>query len=121
VFAAMNRFRVYPDREGDFERIWKERQSFLKEVPGFVQFALLRGDDAGDYISHSTWADRDSFLAWTRSEAFVRGHAQGSLQGILASTPQLSLFSAVIEEDASGRRIDPSQPVPGRRMSLPEH
>ena len=121
MFVAMNRFPVNPDREVDFEQIWKERRSFLEEVPGFVQFALLRGENAGAYISYSTWTDREAFLAWTSSDAFVRGHAQGSLEGILAGPPQLSLFAAVIEQDASGRRIDESQPVPDRRMHLPGH
>ena len=75
MFIAMNKFQVVPERENDFETIWKERDSYLQEVPGFVQFALLRGDVEGEYISHSTWADRDAFLAWTQSESFRRAHS----------------------------------------------
>jgi heme-degrading monooxygenase HmoA len=117
----MNRFHVNLDRETDFERIWKERQSYLEEVPGFMQFALLRSEDAGNYISYSTWTNREAFITWTQSEAFARGHAQGSLKGILTDAPQLNLFSAIIEEDASGRRIDNRQPASHRRMTLPGH
>ena len=64
MFVAMNRFRVVPEREQDWERIWKERESYLQDVPGFVQFALLRGDEEGDYISFSVWRDRAAFDAW---------------------------------------------------------
>lgn len=115
MFVAMNRFRVVPDRERDWERIWRERESYLQEVPGFVQFALLRGDEEGDYISHSIWRDRSSFDAWTRSDAFRKGHAQGSLKGILAGPPQLALFQAVIREEPGVRDLDDSDPQPGRR------
>jgi heme-degrading monooxygenase HmoA len=112
----MNRFQVVPAKEREWERIWKDRETYLQEVPGFVQFALLRGDDEGDYISHSIWRDRTAFDAWTRSEAFSKGHAQGSLQGILAGPPQLGLFQAVIREEPNGEReLDESEPVAGRR------
>ncbi len=76
--------QVKPDKCEDFEEIWRKRESRLKEVghcltcqnaesppssldcrpmliilrhvqtPGFIRFALLRGDEAGDYISQST-------------------------------------------------------------------
>ena len=121
MFVAMNRFRVAADGEADFERMWKERESYLSDVPGFVQFALLRGDNAGDYISHSVWQDREAFLAWMRSDAFVRGHAQGSLAGVLEGAPQVGLYQAIIVEDKERRALDESAPEPHRTMKLPGH
>jgi len=38
MFIAMNRFRIAPGREADFEGIWKTRNSYLNEVPGFIEF-----------------------------------------------------------------------------------
>ena len=67
MFIAMNRFRVLPGQGETFERIWRERDSYLAGVPGFVQFVLLRGDE-GEYISHSTWESREAFDAWTESD-----------------------------------------------------
>ncbi len=96
MFIAMNRFNVAPGRETDFETIWRERETYLRGVPGFLQFALLRSDNQGEYISHSTWRDRQSFLDWTQSEAFAAGHRQGSLMGILQGPPQIALYEAVI-------------------------
>ncbi len=96
MFIAMNRFNVAPGRETDFETIWRERETYLRGVPGFLQFALLRSDNPGEYISHSTWRDRQSFLDWTQSEAFAAGHRQGSLMGILQGPPQIALYEAVI-------------------------
>ncbi len=102
MFVAMNRFSVVNGREDDFERAWGERQSYLDGVAGFVQFALLKGDAGGEYISHTTWRDRSAFLDWTKSEAFIAGHRQGSLAGVLEGPPRLSTYEAVIVETAGG-------------------
>jgi len=98
MFIAMNRFKVVGGKEADFEEIWQGRRSYLKDVPGFVQFALLKLEAGGEYVSHTTWSDRDSFVAWTQSEAFAAGHRQGSLAGILDGPPQVSTYEAVIVE-----------------------
>ncbi len=101
MFFAMNQFQVAPNKGEEFEQIWRERETYLNEVPGFVHFALLRGDNEGEYLSHSTWESRDAFVAWTESDAFRRGHAQGSLMGILQGPPQVRLYEAVLTQDAS--------------------
>lgn len=102
MFIAMNNFKVVSGKEGEFETIWKERESHLNGVPGFVQFALLRGED-GDFISHSTWENREAFIAWTQSDNFVQGHRQGgSLMGVLEGPPQVKMYEAVIVESPKG-------------------
>ena len=74
MFVAMNRFRVVPEQEGEWERIWKERETYLQ------------------------------------------GHAQGSLHGVLAGSPELGLFQAVLWEEAGREREDDaSDPVAGRQ------
>lgn len=98
-FIAMNHFRVDPARGPEFETLWRERQSFLAGVPGFVRFALLRGADPGHYASHTTWASRVAFEAWTESDAFRRAHAQSPLpKGLLQGHPRLETWEAVLEE-----------------------
>jgi len=42
MFIAMNRFKIKPGSEQDFIDIWKNRDSYLKDVPGFKQFNLSR-------------------------------------------------------------------------------
>lgn len=40
-----------------FEEIWKNRESHLKETPGFIRFALLRGDEEGKKtLACSKWS-----------------------------------------------------------------
>lgn len=64
MYIAINRFRITKGQESEFERIWKTRDSHLKEVPGFVEFRLLRGPEAEDhtvYVSHTVWDSAAAF------------------------------------------------------------
>lgn len=101
MFVAMNQFRVNPGREADFEAGWKTRESYLSEVPGFVHFALLKGDEPGDYISHTIWESRQAFVNWTQSDVFRKAHAGGMPEGILATHPRARFYEAVLEQGAS--------------------
>jgi heme-degrading monooxygenase HmoA len=106
MFIAMNRFQVNAGREAEFEERWRSRESYLNQVPGFVAFSLLRNwlqndDKTTEYISHSTWSSREDFDNWTKSENFTRGHAQGSVAGVLAGHPVVSLYEAVLQEERS--------------------
>jgi len=101
MFIAMNHFDVEPARADEFEARWRERETHLAEVPGFVRFALLRGSEPGRYVSHSTWVSRDAFEAWTRSEAFRQAHAGARMPtGVLRGHPRVELFDAVLEQGA---------------------
>jgi heme-degrading monooxygenase HmoA len=106
VFVAMNRFQTNPGKGPEFEEIWRTRETYLDQVPGFLHFTLLRGDQENEYISHSTWESREAFLAWTQSEAFRKGHAQGSLMGVLAGPPQISVWESVLTQG-------PGEPLKG--------
>jgi len=98
LFIAMNRFRVSAGREADFERTWRERKSYLGGLRVIKKITLLRDEGSGEYVSHTSWRDRDAFVEWTRSDAFAAGHTQGPVTGLLEGPPQLSTYEAVIAE-----------------------
>jgi heme-degrading monooxygenase HmoA len=99
-FIAMNHFKVNPERASEFEEHWRKRETYLHEVPGFLRFALLRSDEPGAYVSHSTWANREAFEAWTESEAFRKAHGQARTpEGVLAGPPRLERWEAVLEQE----------------------
>jgi len=103
MFIAMNNFKVNKGREAEFEESWRTRKSHLDEVPGFVEFALLKGDasaEHAEYSSHTVWASREAFVAWTQSPAFAAGHRQGSVAGVLAGPPQVKVYDAVLVQKA---------------------
>ena len=69
-FFAMNRFKIALNRESDFENIWEKRETYLSNVPGFIEFHLVKGkteDTHTLYASHSTWESRKDFDNWTKS------------------------------------------------------
>ena len=66
MYIAMNRFRIALGSEVIFEDLWRQRESYLDETPGFREFHLLRGSTHEDhtlYASHSVW---DSAAAFER-------------------------------------------------------
>ena len=38
----MNRFQIIKGYEDDFEQLWKNRESYLDEVEGFLGFNLIK-------------------------------------------------------------------------------
>ena len=100
MFIAMNRFRIVKGEEMEFERMWVERDTYLNEVPGFVEFHFLRGPEHEDhtlFVSHTIWQSKESFEAWTTSDAFRKAHANagGSRKDIYMGPPQFEGFEAV--------------------------
>ena len=99
MYIAMNRFQVVRGREFDFEKVWRERDSMLTSVPGFVEFHLLRGPELGDhtlYSSHTVWQSHADFDAWTKSEAFRHAHRNaGDNRALYLGHPQFEGFSVV--------------------------
>ena len=88
MFIAMNRFKVKKGSEHDFEQVWMNRETYLERMPGFIEFHLLKGPEAEDhtlYSSHTVWASRAAFEAWTKSEEFRRAHARAGNTGNTAS------------------------------------
>ena len=99
-FIAMNRFKIVPKREQDFENIWKNRETHLEGVPGFIEFHLVKGkseDTHTLYASHSTWNSREDFESWTKSDAFRLSHkGAGVHSGVYLGHPEFEGFEVII-------------------------
>lgn len=99
MYVAMNRFQVALGQEAAFEELWRNRDSHLKDVDGFVDFSILRGAEAADhtlYISHSIWQDEASFRGWTKSEAFRQAHkGVGGNKDLYLGPPHFEGFAKV--------------------------
>jgi heme-degrading monooxygenase HmoA len=98
-FIAMNRFKVAPGSEAQFEEVWLNRDSQLTTVPGFVEFHLLRGPAREDhvlYASHTVWRSKADFEAWTQSEAFRAAHrSAGDRKPLYIGPPQFEGFEVI--------------------------
>ena len=100
MFIAMNRFKIALGFEEGFEKIWRERDSYLSEVSGFQSFSLLKGPEAENhvlYASHTVWESRAAFEAWTESDHFRKAHAQKSApKGTYLGHPVLENFESLV-------------------------
>ena len=48
MFIAMNRFRIVLGKEEEFENVWRNRDTHLENVPGFINFNLVKGEKDDD-------------------------------------------------------------------------
>lgn len=100
MYIAMNRVKIAPGREKDFEKMWKERETHLDKVPGFIEFHLVKGGREEThtlYASHSTWKSEDNCSNWTKSDAF--GQAQkgaGEQSEVYLGHPVFEGFEGII-------------------------
>lgn len=105
MFIAMNRFKVKNGSEGEFERVWRERDSYLHTVPGFVAFNLLKGPQKEDYTlyaSHTHWASKADFEGWTKSEAFRAAHKDAGTNKVnYIGPPEFEGFESVLSLDTT--------------------
>ena len=103
MYIAMNRFKIVPGKEEDFEEVWATRDTHLDQVPGYVEFRLLRGPEHEDhtlYASHTIWASEAAFRDWTRSEAFKAAHRNaGDNRGLYLGHPQFEGFQVTLGSD----------------------
>ena len=99
MFMAMNRFQVVKGEEAAFEQVWLSRDTHLADVPGFVEFHLLRGPELEDhtlFASHTIWRSKADFEAWTTSEAFRAAHRNaGDNKPLYVGHPRFEGFEVV--------------------------
>jgi heme-degrading monooxygenase HmoA len=106
MYIAMNRFKVLKDATRAFENVWFSRESYLHELPGFVEFHLLRGPKREDhvlYASHTVWRSHADFDGWTKSEAFRKAHARaGDNKPMTLGHPEFEGFHVLQEVSTDG-------------------
>ena len=85
--------------EDEFENIWRERESFLDNVDGFLEFNLLKGPSDGEttiYASHTKWKSKTDFEMWTKSESFREAHKNaGKNKKFYAGHPEFEGFNSI--------------------------
>ena len=100
MFVAMNRFKIVKGKEKDFENVWKNRNTYLADVPGFKTFNLVKGEEKVDYTlyaSHSIWKTKDDFWNWTKSEVFKLAHKDaGQHKDLYIGAPDFEGFEKVL-------------------------
>ena len=108
MYIAMNRFKVTKQTTAEFEALWRERESYLHELDGFLGFHLLRGPEREDHIlyaSHTMCRSHADFIAWTKSEQFRKAHANAGsskIRPLYVGSPEFEGFTVIQEVKADG-------------------
>ena len=103
MYIAMNRFKVAKESAHDFEKLWLSRESHLDQLPGFVEFHLLKGPEREDhqlYSSHTVWQSYDDFINWTKSDQFRKSHSNAgssSIRPLYLGHPEFEGFHVLQE------------------------
>ncbi len=96
----MNRFKIISGKEETFEEIWKSRDTYLENVPGFKKFNLIKGIEKENYrlyASHSLWETEEDFINWTKSEAFRKAHkGAGQHSDVYLGHPEFEGFEIIL-------------------------
>ena len=84
----------------NLKNIWKQRNTYLRNVPGFEKFNLIKGkktDLFTLYASHSIWKSEDDFINWTKSDAFRKAHSSaGKHKDIYLGHPEFEGFNVIL-------------------------
>ena len=100
MFIAMNRYKIVPGKESEFEKVWTERDTHLNGVNGFKEFHLVKGEKNEKfslYASHSIWNSKEDFINWTKSEAFKLTHKNaGQHKDLYLGAPNFEGFEVVL-------------------------
>lgn len=112
MVTVANRIFVSPDYAARFEDSFRNRARLVDEMPGFVSNMLLRPTREGDpYVVLTLWRSRLEFEAWTRSDAFLKGHARsGTLPREAFTAPnRLEVHEVVL--DSTRPDLQPEPPA----------
>ncbi len=77
MIAVANRIFVAPEYAEAFEERFRTRAGLVDGMPGFISNQVLRPIHPGDpYIVLTFWESYAHFESWTKSDAFIKGHAR---------------------------------------------
>jgi heme-degrading monooxygenase HmoA len=100
MIAVANRIYVNSEYADAFEERFRNRAGMVDQMPGFITNQVLRPVNQGDpYIVLTYWESRERFEEWTRSDAFIQGHARsGTLPKEAFSGPnKLELHEVILD------------------------
>lgn len=100
MIVVANRISVAPGYEQAFEQRFAERESHLREVPGFIRNLVLRPMQGSPYVVVTFWQDMASFEAWTQSESFRQAHARPSSPEMYTAPSVLEIHEVVRLDEA---------------------
>ena len=79
MIVVENRIPVKKEYHEKFEKLFVERESHLKGMPGFVRNEVMRPIKGEEYIVMTHWESMEHFQNWVNSDAFKKAHSGSNL------------------------------------------
>ncbi|GLY27532.1 monooxygenase [Kineosporia sp. NBRC 101731] len=101
-YVVINVLTVPGGRGEVLEQRFSTRAGMVENSQGFEHFELLRPVEGTDqYLVYTRWNTKEDFEAWQSSQAFARGHGEGSTRpagdGPAATGSSIWAFEIVTE------------------------
>ncbi|MCQ3815217.1 MAG: antibiotic biosynthesis monooxygenase [Acidimicrobiia bacterium] len=103
--VRINAITVPEDSGDELLHRFKARLGEVETMAGFEGFELLRPADGNTWFVYTRWSSEEEFLAWVRSDAFTRGHAEASRRPV-AHGAELMSFDIVLASEPVETRED---------------
>ncbi len=79
MIVVENRIPIKDEYKAQFEKVFSESESHLKETPGFVSNEVMRPVKGNEYIVMTHWETMEDFQNWMNSDAFKKAHTGNEL------------------------------------------
>jgi heme-degrading monooxygenase HmoA len=115
MFVVTNRIPVARGHEIDFEDRFQNRVHLVDRAPGFIRNEVHRpkpmkfDHETGQFVEDPSrdgyyevktwWRSLDDFVAWTRSEAFAKAHANRAPKEMFRGPSELDVHEVFLTTD----------------------
>ena len=96
TIVRINAITVTEGAGEELQRRFEQRVGEVETMAGFEGFELLKPAEGNTWYVYTRWSSEEHFLAWVRSPAFARGHAEANQQPVAQGAELLS-FDVVLE------------------------
>jgi heme-degrading monooxygenase HmoA len=99
MIVVANRFRIAEGYEDEFVERFQNREGKIEHQDGFIRFDLLTPgeSDTETFVAMTYWEDRESFEAWTESDAFADAHGTDAPREMFEGHPNLEVHEVAFE------------------------
>ena len=91
MIVVQNNIPVKEEYREEFEKRFMDRAHMVDKAPGFVRNEVLRPVKGDYYIVLTYWNSMKDFTNWTRSDSFMKAHANPPSKEIFSGENYLTV------------------------------
>ncbi|MBI2265719.1 MAG: antibiotic biosynthesis monooxygenase [Armatimonadetes bacterium] len=100
MITVANRIPVAEGYEAEFEKRFQSRAGLVEGMAGFIRNEVLRPIKGNSYIVLTHWESRETFEAWTKSDAFRLAHSSHPPREMFSGPNVLEIHEVILSKEA---------------------